>query len=67
MVLKTVCGSFLHKRKTTLNHVFEFKNSNIDMSINSSSELHILSHIHIIYQILDVSYTFFSVIGILDS
>ena len=36
MVLKIVCGSLFHKRKTILNHVFEFKNSNIDMSINSS-------------------------------
>ena len=36
VVLKIVCGSFLQKWKTILNHVFEFKNSNIDMSINSS-------------------------------
>ena len=39
----SICGSensvwqfFLHKRKIILKHVFEFKNSNIDMSINSS-------------------------------
>ena len=36
VVLKIVCDSFLHKWKTILNHVFEFKNSNIDMSINNS-------------------------------
>ena len=36
VVLKIVCGSFWNKWKTILNHVFEFKNSNIDMSINSS-------------------------------
>ena len=26
VVLKIVCGSYLHKRKTILNHVFEIKN-----------------------------------------
>ena len=36
VVLKIVCGSYLHKRKTILNHVFEFKNVTLTPQINSS-------------------------------
>ena len=32
VVLKIVCGSFMHKRKTILKHIFEIKKRNIDTS-----------------------------------
>ena len=36
VVLKIVCGSFLHKRKTILKHIFEIQNVTLTRQINSS-------------------------------
>ena len=44
MVLKIVCGSFLHKRKTILKHIFEIKNVTLTRQINSSFIFLALTH-----------------------